>query len=50
VSTVNGGKISTAEQRVDQKKYADNYDEINWKSKNGIQTKQSDREAEDRKA
>jgi len=30
MSTLNGLKISTNEQRVDKKRWDDNYDNINW--------------------
>ena len=33
MSIVNNGRISVTDQKVDTKKYDDNFDEINWKSK-----------------
>jgi hypothetical protein len=35
VSIVNNGRISSNDQKVDNKKFDKGYDEINWNSKKG---------------
>jgi len=48
MSIVNNGRISSADQKVNSKKYDSNFDQIKWKSRDEQSNQQPNREAKDR--